>query len=184
MPDKLWQNSQDKFRTRSTALCKNTVLFTFDITEAEFACCIRFGDSFMRKIKGTKTEENLLKAFRSEAETAMRYEYFAMRANIEGSNDISMLFASSAAGERAHAHGHLEYLGVDTVTGNPINRTRSNLQSAIDGGSSDFQDMYLQMADIAREEGFEEIAVWFETLSRAARSHANQFQKALDSLLD
>lgn len=138
----------------------------------------------MKDLKGTKTEENLIKAFSMESQTAMRYEYFASRANIEGHNDVAMLFSSSAAGERGHALGHLEFLRKDPVSGNAMTRTRLNIQSAIAGETVEYHDMYPRMAEIARDEGFEEIAIWFETLAKAERSHANQFQKALNTLLD
>jgi rubrerythrin len=138
----------------------------------------------MKDIKGTRTEENLRRAFTAEAETAIRYDYFASRANIEGLNDIAMLFSSSAAGERGHAMGHLEFLRKDPVSGNATNRTRLNIQSAIVSETEEYHDMYPRMAEIARDEGFEEIAIWFETLARAERSHATQFQKALNTLLD
>lgn len=138
----------------------------------------------MKDLKGTKTEENLIKAFSMESQTAMRYEYFASRANIEGHNDVAMLFSSSAAGERGHALGHLEFLRKDPVSGNAMTRTRLNIQSAIAGETVEYHDMYPRMAEMARDEGFEEIAIWFETLAKAERSHANQFQKALNTLLD
>ncbi|WAW09460.1 rubrerythrin family protein [Oxalobacter vibrioformis] len=138
----------------------------------------------MKDLKGTQTEENLKRAFSVESQTAMRYEYFASRANIEGHNDVAMLFSSSAAGERGHALGHLEFLRKDPVSGNPMTRTRLNIQSAIAGETTEYHDMYPRMAEIARDEGFEEIAIWFETLAKAERSHANQFQKALNTLLD
>jgi rubrerythrin len=138
----------------------------------------------MKDITGTQTEENLKKAFAAEAATALRYDYFARRANIEGHNDVAMLFSSSAAGERGHAFGHLEFLRRDPASGNPMTRTRLNIQSAIASETVEYHDMYPHMAEIARNEGFEEIAVWFETLAKAERSHANQFQKALNTLLD
>ena len=138
----------------------------------------------MKDIKGTRTEENLRKAFSIEAQTAMRYEYFANRANIEGHNDVAMLFSSSAAGEKGHALGHLEFLRRDPVSNNTITRTRLNIQSAIASETIEYHDIYPRMAEIAREEGFEEIAIWFETLAKAERFHANQFQKALNNLMD
>ena len=138
----------------------------------------------MKDIKGTRTEENLKRALTIEAEAVMRYNSFARRANIEGFNDVAMLFSSSAAGECGHALGHLEFLRKDPVSGNAMNRTRLNIQSAIASETAEYHEMYPRMAEIAREEGFEEIAIWFETLSKAERSHATQFQKALNTLLD
>jgi rubrerythrin len=77
----------------------------------------------------------------------------------------------------------LEAVG-DPVTGLPIGTSRNNLKAAIASETYEYSDMYPGMAKTAREEGFEEIADWFETLAKAERSHANRFQKALDALLD
>lgn len=138
----------------------------------------------MKDIKGTQTEENLKTAFSMAAQTVLRYEYFAARAGIEGHNEVAMLFSSCAAGESGHARGHLEFLRHDPVSGYAINHTRLNIQSAIASETVKYHDMYPRMAEIAREEGMEEIAIWFETLAKAERTRANQFQKALNTLLD
>ena len=66
----------------------------------------------------------------------------------------------------------------------PIGSTSNNLKAAIAGETHEYTDMYPGMAKIAREEGFDEVADWFETLAKAERSHANRFQKALDQLTD
>jgi len=94
------------------------------------------------------------------------------------------VFRSTAEGETGHAHGHLEYLELvgDPATGLPIGETKANLKSAIAGETHEYSDMYPGMAKAARTEGFAEIADWFETLAKAERSHANRFQKALDTL--
>jgi rubrerythrin len=103
---------------------------------------------------------------------------------VEGFNDVAAVFRSTAEGETGHAHGHLEYLEAvgDPATGLPIGATSFNLKAAIAGETHEYTDMYPGMAKQAREEGFEEIADWFETLAKAERSHANRFQKALDTL--
>jgi rubrerythrin len=64
----------------------------------------------------------------------------------------------------------------------PIGETKLNLRAAIAGETHEYTDMYPGMARAARDEGFAEIADWFETLAKAERSHANRFQKALDSI--
>ena len=89
-------------------------------------------------------------------------------------------------GETGHAHGHLEYLEAvgDPATGLPIGTTSDNLKAAIAGETHEYTDMYPGMARKARDEGFEEISDWFETLAKAERSHANRFQKALDAMPD
>ena len=138
----------------------------------------------MSALKGSKTEENLKEAFAGESQANRRYLYFAQKADIEGYNDVSAVFRSTAEGETGHAHGHLEYLEKvgDPATGKPIGSTTDNLRAAIAGETHEYTDMYPGMARTAREEGFEEIAEWFETLAKAEKSHAGRFQKALDAI--
>ena len=135
-------------------------------------------------LKGTKTEENLKHAFAGESQANRRYLYFAQKADVEGYNDVSAVFRSTAEGETGHAHGHLEYLEEvgDPATGKPIGPTADNLRAAIAGETYEYTDMYPGMAKTARSEGLSDIADWFETLAKAERSHANRFQKALDGL--
>ncbi|HEY8024537.1 MAG TPA: rubrerythrin family protein [Burkholderiaceae bacterium] len=140
----------------------------------------------MTTLKGSKTEDNLKAAFAGESQANRRYLYFANKADIEGQNDVAALFRSTAEGETGHAHGHLEYLETvgDPATGLPIGSSRQNLQAAVAGETHEYTDMYPGMAKTARDEGFDEIADWFETLAKAERSHANRYQKALDALVD
>ena len=135
-------------------------------------------------LKGSKTEENLKEAFAGESQANRRYLYFAQKADVEGYNDVASVFRSTAEGETGHAHGHLEYLEEvgDPATGKPIGETKDNLISAVAGETHEYTDMYPGMAKTAREEGFEEIADWFETLAKAEKSHAGKFQKTLDAL--
>ena len=135
-------------------------------------------------LKGSQTEENLKAAFAGESQANRRYLYFAAKADVEGYNDVSAVFRSTAEGETGHAHGHLEYLEEcgDPATGEPIGDTDANLKAAIAGETYEYTDMYPGMAKTARDEGFDDIADWFETLAKAERSHANRFQKALDTL--
>ena len=138
----------------------------------------------MPALKGTKTEQNLKDAFAGESQANRRYLYFARKADIEGFNDVSTIFRSTAEGETGHAHGHLDYLQEtgDPATGLPIGDTASNLVASVAGETHEYTDMYPGMARTAREEGFDEIAQWFETLAKAEKSHAGRFQKALDSM--
>ncbi len=138
----------------------------------------------MADLKGSKTENNLKEAFSGESQANRRYLYFASKADVEGYNDVATVFRSTAEGETGHAHGHLEYLEAvgDPATGEPIGGTALNLKAAIAGETHEYTDMYPGMAKTARDEGFDEIADWFETLAKAERSHANRFQKALDSM--
>ncbi len=135
-------------------------------------------------LQGTKTEGNLKDAFSGESQANRRYLYFAAQADIEGYNDVATVFRSTAEGETGHAHGHLEYLEGcgDPATGMAFGDTKLNLETAIAGETHEYTDMYPGMAKTARDEGFEEVAEWFETLAKAERSHANRFKKALDTL--
>ena len=135
-------------------------------------------------LKDTQTEQNLKDAFAGESQANRRYLYFAAKADVEGYNDVAAVFRSTAEGETGHAHGPLEYLEQtgDPATGLPIGETSQNLQAAIAGETHEYTDMYPGMSKTARDEGFDEIADWFETLAKAERSHANRFQKALDTL--
>ena len=138
-------------------------------------------------LKGSKTEQNLKDAFAGESQANRRYLYFANKADIEGQNDVAALFRSTAEGETGHAHGHLEFLEQASATRPPACRSApaaQNLKAAVAGETHEYTDMYPGMAKTAREEGFDEIADWFETLAKAERSHANRYQKALDALVD
>ena len=138
----------------------------------------------MATLKGSKTEQSLKAAFGGESMANRRYLYFAQKADVEGYNDVSAVFRSTAEGETGHAHGHLEYLEQcgDPATGLPFGDTKANLKSAIAGETHEYTDMYPGMAKTAREEGFGEVADWFETLAKAERSHAHRFTKALNDL--
>jgi rubrerythrin len=135
-------------------------------------------------LKGSKTEENLKAAFAGESQANRRYLYFAQKADVEGHNDVAAVFRSTAEGETGHAHGHLEYLEEvgDPATGKPIGKTSDNLLASVAGETHEYTDMYPSMARTARDEGFDEIAEWFETLAKAERSHAGRFQRAYDEL--
>ena len=138
----------------------------------------------MPELSSSQTYENLKEAFAGESQANRRYLYFAQKADVEGYNDVAAVFRSTAEGETGHAHGHLEFMEAvgDPATGLPIGGTSDNLKAAIAGETHEYTDMYPGMAKSAREEGFAEIADWFETLAKAERSHANRFQKALDGL--
>ncbi|MDQ3368105.1 MAG: rubrerythrin family protein [Myxococcota bacterium] len=138
----------------------------------------------MAELKGSKTHANLKDAFAGESQANRRYLYFAKVADVEGQPDIAGLFRDTAEGETGHAHGHLDFLKKvgDPATGEPIGATDLNLKASIAGETYEYTQMYPSFSKVAREEGFEEIAEWFETLARAERSHAGRFQKGLDSL--
>jgi rubrerythrin len=137
-----------------------------------------------KSLNGTKTHQNLKDAFAGESQANRRYLYFAKVADVEGYPEIAGNFKETADGETGHAHGHLDYLKQvgDPATGKPIGDSHKNLLSAIAGETHEYETMYPGMAKTARDEGFEDIAEWFETLAKAEKSHAGRFQKMLDVL--
>ena len=139
-------------------------------------------------VKGSRTEHALKEAFAGESKANRRYLYFANMADVAGAPDVAAVFRSTAEGETGHAHGHMEYLitggAGDPETGLPAKTVEDALKSAIAGETHEYTDMYPGMANTARDEGFDEIADWFETLAKAERSHANKFTKTLAAHLE
>jgi len=138
----------------------------------------------MSKLNGTKTHQNLKDAFAGESQANRRYLYFAKVADVEGYPEVAGLFKDTADGETGHAHGHLDYLKQigDPATGLPIGNTLKNLKAAQAGETHEYETMYPGFAKTAREEGFDDIAEWFETLAKAEKSHAGRFDKASKEL--
>ncbi|MGH9299760.1 MAG: rubrerythrin family protein [Acidimicrobiales bacterium] len=138
----------------------------------------------MPELANTATEKNLKEAFAGESQANRRYLYFAQAADIEGYPDVSALFRSVAEGETGHAFGHFDFLKAvgDPVTGEKVGGTPDNLRSAIAGETYEYTEMYPGFAKTAREEGFDDVAEWLETLARAEKSHAGRFQQGLDAL--
>jgi rubrerythrin len=136
----------------------------------------------MPKLEGTKTHKNLLEAFSGESQANRRYLYFARQADVEGNPDAASVFRSTGEGETGHAFGHMDYLAEvgDPASGKPVGETKLNLAAAVAGETYEYTEMYPGFARTAREEGFDEVADWFETLAKAERAHAGRFQKVLD----
>ena len=138
----------------------------------------------MAELNGSKTHDNLKEAFAGESQANRRYLYFAQQADVEGYPDVSALFRSVAEGETGHAFGHFDFLAEvgDPVTGVPVGGTENNLKSSIEGETYEYTEMYPGFAKTARDEGFDQIAEWFETLARAEKSHAGRFTQGLESI--
>ncbi len=134
----------------------------------------------MPDLNGSKTHQNLKDAFEGESTGNPRYLYFAKVADIEGYPEVAGKFRETAEGQTSRAHGHLDYL--TSVGDLPIGDTELNLTAAVAGETHEFTDMYPGMAKTAREEGFEEISDWFETLAKAEKSRAGRFMKMLASI--
>ena len=142
----------------------------------------------MGNLKGTQTEKNILTAFAGESQARNRYTYFASQAKKDGYVQISEIFTETANQEKEHAKRLFKLLEggeIEVIAAFPagvIGTTLDNLKESAAGENYEYTDMYPGFAKTAVEEGFEEIADWFETLAKAERSHANRFQKALDGL--
>ena len=138
----------------------------------------------MKALKAPRTHDNLKAAFAGESQANRRYLYFARRADIEGYPDVGGLFRDTSEAETGHAFGHLDFRAQvgDRCTGVPIGDTEKNLKSAVEGETYEYTQMYPGFAKTAREEGFDEVAEWFETLARAEKSHAGRFSQGLSNL--
>ena len=138
----------------------------------------------MADLAGSSTHQNLKDAFAGESQANRRYVYFAKTADVEGHDDAAQIFRSTAEGETGHALGHLEYLKEvgDPVTGQPIGSTADNLRASITAETHEYTEMYPAFAKTARDEGFDDIADWFEILAKAEKAHAGRFEAILDAL--
>ncbi len=132
----------------------------------------------MPDLKGSKTHQNLKDAFAGESMANPRYLYFAKVADIEGYPEVAGNFRETAERQTSHAHGYLDYLKAvgDPATDLPIGDTMLNLKAAV-ASQTECTDMYPGMAKTAREEGFEEISDWFETLAKTEKSRAGRLMK-------
>src|SRR5689334_25373924 len=137
-----------------------------------------------KSLNGTKSHANLKDAFAGESHAYRRYLYFARVADIEGFPDIAGLFKDTADAESGHAFGHLDFLTEvgEPATGEPIGKTEKNLKAAVAGETYEYTQMYPGMAKTARDEGYQELAEWFETLAKAEKSHAGRFSKGLSQV--
>ena len=137
-----------------------------------------------KSLKGSKSHTNLKNAFAGESQANRRYLYFARVADIEGYPDVGGLFRDTSEAETGHAFGHLDFLKEvgDPVTDVPIGTTEKNLKSAVEGETYEYTEMYPGFAKTARDEGYSELAEWFETLAKAEKSHAGRFNKGLANI--
>lgn len=131
----------------------------------------------MPELNGTETHANLRAAFASASQANQRYLWFAQKADVEGYPAAAAIFRSVASGKSAHASDHLEWLADvgDPVTEQTIGDTDDNLAAALAGETVEGQAMFPNFAMTARQEGFVDIAEWFDTLIRADQSHVERF---------
>jgi len=143
---------------------------------------------FMALLKGTKTEQNLLKSFAGESQARNRYTYFASQAKKEGLEQISWIFTDTADNEKEHAKRFFKYLegGMVEITASypagVIGNTAENLAEAAAGEYEEWSKLYPEFADIADEEGFYEIADLWRQIARAETSHETRYRKLLANL--
>lgn len=142
----------------------------------------------MSKLKGTKTEQNLLKAFAGESQARNRYTLYAQKAREEGYEQIAELFLETAFNEKAHAEkffGFLEGGPLEITATYPAGRvgtTAENLKAAAEGEKEEYVDIYPEFAEIANEEGFPQIAAAFNLVAKAEVEHEERYLKLLKNI--
>lgn len=140
----------------------------------------------MKSVKGTRTEQNLLKSFAGESQARMRYTFFAKQAKEEGYEQIAAIFLETADQEMTHAKRMFKYLegGMLEITAaypaGKIGTTAENLVAAAAGENEEWTDLYPHFADVAEEEGFKEIATMYRMIAKAEAVHEEQYLKLLD----
>jgi len=142
----------------------------------------------MATLAGSKTEQNLLKAFAGESQARNRYEFFAKVAQKEGLEQIAALFLETADNERSHAKQffkHLEGRMVEITATYPagkIGTTLENLKAAADGENEEWTDLYPEFARIADEEGFGRIALLFRSIAKIEKAHEERYRKLYQNI--
>jgi len=142
----------------------------------------------MKSLKGTRTEQNLLKAFAGESQARMRYDYFAKQAKKEGLEQIAAIFEETALNEKEHAKRFFKFLEggmVEITTAYPagvIGNTAENLKAAAEGENEEWTKLYPEFADIAEEEGFKEVATAFRMIAKVEKAHEERYRKLYTNL--
>jgi rubrerythrin len=143
-----------------------------------------------KSIKGTKTEQNLLKAFAGESQARNRYEFFASVAKKEGYEQIAALFMETASQEKEHAKRFFKFLEggmteiVASYPAGKIGTTSENLKAAADGENEEWTELYPKFAEIAKEEGFTEVAVAFKSIAKVEQFHEKRYRKLQKNIED
>ena len=131
------------------------------------------------ELKGSKTEENLKKAFAGESEARNKYTFFASKAKKDGYEQIAAIFEETANNEKEHAK-----MWYKILHGGAVGSTEENLQAGIDGENYEWVDMYKGFAETAREEGFDEIAEKFEQVAMIEKNHEERYRRLLNNVND
>jgi rubrerythrin len=141
-----------------------------------------------KSLKGTKTEQNLLKAFAGESQARNRYEFFASQAKKEGYEQIAAIFQETANQEKEHAKRFFKFLegGVTEITASYpagiIGTTKENLKAAAEGENEEWTILYPKFAEIAKEEGFNEVATAFKMIAKVEAEHERRYMKLLQNI--
>jgi len=141
-----------------------------------------------KSLKGTQTEHNLLKSFAGESQARNRYEFFASVAKKEGYEQISAIFMETSNQEKEHAKRFFKFLegGMTEITASYpagiIGTTIENLKAAAEGEHEEWADLYPHFADVAKQEGFNEISVAFRMIARVEAEHERRYLKLLQNL--
>ena len=144
--------------------------------------------STTKSIKGTRTEQNLLKSFAGESQARNRYEFFASVAKKEGYEQVAEIFLTTASQEKAHAKRFFKFLeGGDlnitaTYPAGKIGTTAENLIASASGENEEWTKVYPAFAEIAKEEGFAEIAAAFRLIAKVEAEHERRYQKLSNNL--
>jgi len=141
-----------------------------------------------KSLKGTKTEQNLLKAFAGESQARNRYEFFASAAKKEGFEQIAAIFMETSLQEKEHAKRFFKFLegGVTEITAaypaGSIRTTKENLKAAAEGENEEWTDLYHHFSEVAKEEGFPEVASAFKMIAKVESEHERRFLKLLQNV--
>ncbi len=141
-----------------------------------------------RTLKGTRTEQNLLKSFAGESQARNRYEFFASVARKEGYEQIANIFLETASQEKEHAKRFFAFLegGMAEITASYpsgiIGTTKDNLKAAAEGENEEWTKLYPHFAEVARSEGFPEIAGAFKMIGRVEAEHERRYLKLLQNM--
>ena len=127
--------------------------------------------------KNSKTWKNLETAFAGESQAHMKYQYFSSQAKKDGFEQISELFAETAANEKEHAK-----MWYKLLNGGAVADTKTNLTSAAKGENYEWTDMYKKFAEEARAEGYDDIAEKFESVALIEKAHEARYLKLRDNI--
>ena len=131
----------------------------------------------MKELKGTRTEANLQDAFAGESKARNKYTYYASKARKDGFEQIAALFEETAANEKEHAKIWFKLLHGGEVPG-----TEANLLDAAEGENYEWTDMYVRMAEEAKQEGFDQIAGLFTMVAKIEKTHEERYRKLLANI--